>query len=87
MIINPQSGSGGIKLLAHNIIATSATKATEVPVPTSLFALVVVSRFCCVAARGGENSPWNGANAILSADGNTLSVYGGGDNAEYWVFG
>lgn len=90
MIINPGAGSGGIKLLAHSVVTPQYDNQTmEVQVPTSLFALVVVSRYCYVTARGGANNPWSGAGATLSADGNTLTIFVGSGNrsAEYWAFG
>lgn len=90
MIINPGAGSGGIKLLAHNVVTPQYNNQTmEIQVPTSLFALVVVSGYCYVTARGGANGPWSGAGATLSADGNTLSIFvaAGNYSAEYWAFG
>lgn len=90
MIVNPGAGSGGIKLLAHGVVTPKYDNQTmEVQVPTSLFALVVVSRYCYVTARGGANNSWSGAGATLSADGNTLAIFFSSNtlSAEYWAFG
>ena len=96
MIINPQSGSSGIKLLAHNIVTipTNNTPVT-VSVPTALFVLMALTDYRghiygCVGLRGG--CVGDNVSAILSANGSELTLINAtaGNveaSAEYWAFG
>lgn len=91
MIINPQSGSGGIKLLAHNVVALSSANAVTVPVPTSLFVFALYTHnnqdYSCAGIRGSSFGD-NYLSATLSADGNQLTLFANfGGNTEYWAFG
>lgn len=89
MIINPQSGSSGIKLLAHNVVTIPYDGATvEVPVPTSLFVFATRgANLGCVGMRGASVGG-SSIRATLSTDGNELSLYCYADgNIEYWAFG